>query len=491
MLFSSYEFLLLFLPLTLLGFAVCRRINAAAARVWLLAASAVFYGVWSLPYLGLLSGSIAVNFALGRWLGHLTPGSRPGRAVLSLGVVFNLGLLGWFKYAGFLVESAADLFGTSWSLGPIILPLAISFFTFQQLAFLVDAYRSHTPTGSFVDYALFVLFFPQLIAGPIVQHSDILPQLKDDRRLRLRWESVAMGIALFVVGLFKKVVIADSLAPTADAVFELAASGSLVSTADAWLGTLAYTLQLYFDFSGYSDMAIGLGWLFGLRLPQNFNAPYQAVNIIDFWRRWHITLSQFLRDFLYIPLGGNRGTQGRRYANLFITMLLGGLWHGAGWTFILWGGLHGLYLTANHAWRAVVQRAACSWTGSLGWRVAARGTTFLAVMAGWVVFRADSLPAAGNVLGGLIGRHSDRTTTAIESSLLLPLLLLTIAVQLLPTIYQTLPDPETAAPGLLKLGRLGRFVRRPAGWHGAALAAAFLVCLSLLTRVKEFLYFQF
>jgi D-alanyl-lipoteichoic acid acyltransferase DltB (MBOAT superfamily) len=348
MLFNSYEFILVFLPLTAAAFFLTARLlGKEAALGVLVAASLVYYGWWRWSYLPLLVASIVANFVVGRFL---EPGdddrSRPYRkTVMVVGIACNLGLLGYFKYANFFIDNLAELTGAAPRNFEIILPLAISFFTFQQVAYLVDAHRGETKEHSFLHYCLFVTFFPQLIAGPIVHHKEMLPQFSRDETYSVRAEMVAVGLSVFVIGLFKKVVLADSLASYASPLFAFADSGGAPSFLHAWGGALAYTFQLYFDFSGYSDMAMGIAFMFGIRLPLNFDSPYKASNIIDFWRRWHISLSRFLRDYLYFPLGGNRRGKGRRYANLLITMLLGGLWHGAGWTFVIWGVNAGVNLT--------------------------------------------------------------------------------------------------------------------------------------------------
>jgi len=264
-----------------------------------------------------------------------------------------------------------------------VLPLGISFFTFQKIALLADAYEGKIQSLNFLDYALFVLFFPQLIAGPIVHHSEAMSQFQT--RGPVQASVIAMGLTIFAIGLANKVLLADSLAVYATPQFDAAAAGAPLSFLAAWSGALAYTLQLYFDFSGYTDMAIGAALLFGVRLPLNFNSPYKARNIIDFWRRWHMTLSRFLRDYLYIPLGGNRHGKLSRYLNLFITMLFGGLWHGAGWTFIFWGALHGFYLAINHGWEALLARFGAGDVNPGGARrLGAQVVTFLAVVVGWV-----------------------------------------------------------------------------------------------------------
>ena len=313
---------------------------------------------------------------------------------------FNLALIGYFKYAGFFVSTVAALSGAEWRIEAIVLPLAISFFTFQQIAFLVDAYRHESSERNFLSYCLFVTFFPQLIAGPIVHHKQMLPQFARPGTFSFQPHLVSLGLTVFVLGLFKKVVLADSVAVYGTPVFAAADAGNTLTFFEAWGGALAYTFQLYFDFSGYSDMAIGLALIFGIRLPINFESPYKALSITDFWRRWHITLSTFLRDYLYIALGGNRRGPVRRYINLALTMLLGGLWHGAGWTFVVWGGLHGVYLVVNHAWHRVVNP---DWVTSRLYRLAAWSITFLCVVIGWVFFRSESFSGAVAMLQAMAG----------------------------------------------------------------------------------------
>lgn len=355
MLFNSYTFLFLFLPVTLLVFFRLGKYSHPLAGLWLFVASLFFYAWWNPAYVGLLLASIAFNYAVGRALVKEQSSGRAKvkKSVLIFGLVTDLGLLAYFKYANFFVSSTDALLGQGWQLDPIILPLGISFFTFTQIAFLVDAYRGEIKEANFIHYGLFVTYFPHLIAGPVLHHKEMMPQFARATTYRLHWENFALGFTLFSIGLFKKVVLADGIAPFANALYSAASHGTVLTFLEAWAGALAYTFQLYFDFSGYTDMALGISCLFGVRLPVNFNSPYKAVNIIDFWRRWHMTLSRFLRDYLYFPLGGNRKGPVRRYMNLIATMLLGGLWHGAGWTFVLWGGLHGLYLVINHAWHGL------------------------------------------------------------------------------------------------------------------------------------------
>jgi alginate O-acetyltransferase complex protein AlgI len=400
MLFNSYEFIFLFLPITLIiFFSIGGKGHHRIAIAWLVGASLFFYGWWKPAYLGLMLISILFNYAVGVALTN-----KPQKLTLVFGIAVNLSLLGYFKYANFFIDNLNQLTGFNYHLETIILPLAISFFTFQQITYLVDAYKGETKEYNFLHYCLFVTFFPQLIAGPIVHHKEMLPQFAKNCIYKFNHENLAVGLTIFFLGLFKKVVIADGIAVYATPVFAAAEQGVALTFFEAWGGALAYTFQLYFDFSGYSDMAIGIARMFGIRLPLNFHSPYKAVNIIDFWRRWHITLSRFLRDYLYIPLGGNRKGKMRRYLNLIITMLLGGLWHGAGWTFVVWGALHGFYLMINHAWHTLRKALGHDLNRSSWWgRGLSQLITFIAVVVAWVFFRAESFNGAINVLSGMIG----------------------------------------------------------------------------------------
>ncbi len=407
MLFNSPEFIFGFLPITLLVFIML--VNRDLHRhslLWLVFASLFFYGWWKPVYLILISCSIIANYLLGRKVCALSsPLQKHSRRILLiLGIAGNLASIIWFKYAGFFASNINTAFNINIEVGSIILPLAISFYTFQQIAYLVDAYRGETEEHNFLNYALFVTFFPQLIAGPIVSHKEMLPQFLARQSRQFNYTNLSIGITLFAMGLMKKVVLADGVAVHANAVFEAAANGHTLSFLEAWTGSLAYTLQLYFDFSGYSDMALGLARIFGIRLPLNFNSPYKASSIIDFWRRWHITLSRFLREYLYFSIGGNRKGVARRYTNLFLTMLLGGLWHGAAWTFIGWGALHGIYLIINHGWRNIRRKYSPGGMIIRNFEILAyRILTFLAIIVGWVYFRAENVEIAHNVLTGMSG----------------------------------------------------------------------------------------
>ncbi len=407
MLFNSYIFIFLFCPVTFIVFyLIGGRGYHRLALAWLVGASLFFYGWWNPIYLIIIVGSILFNYQIGLSLGnhHRTKHST---LLLGIGIAANVSLIGYFKYANFFLDNINLLFGSGYHLGKIILPLGISFFTFQQIAYLIDAHRGETKEYSFLHYCLFVTFFPQLIAGPIVHHKEMLPQFTLEVISKFKLGNLSIGLTIFAFGLFKKVIIADTLATYASPVFAAADQGVTLTFFEAWCGAFAYTFQLYFDFSGYSDMAIGLGRMLGIRLPLNFNSPYKAVNIIDFWQRWHITLSRFLRDYLYIPLGGNRKGRVRQYANLVATMLLGGLWHGAGWTFIVWGALHGVFLATNHAWLHVrhtflgLDRT----KGTLRGKLSAQLLTFFVVVISWVVFRSENLESATNMWQSMAGLH--------------------------------------------------------------------------------------
>jgi len=497
MLFNSYEFIVAFLPVTLVGYyLLARRSGVAAAQIWLIAASLFYYGWWNPIYLALILGSAGFNFGLSQAIRNRPDERR--RVPLILGVSTNLLLLGYFKYANFFVDTINPLLPVEWTLAEVILPLAISFFTFQQIAFLVDVRRDRVGEYTFRQYLLFVVFFPQLIAGPIVHHNEMMPQFARRETGHLRWENLAVGLTFFAFGLFKKVIIADPLGAQASEVFGTAAAGNPLYAWEAWAGALAYTLQIYFDFSGYTDMAIGLGRMFGIRIPQNFHSPYQAASIADFWRRWHMTLSRFLRDYLYIPLGGNRRGAARRDFNLMATMTLGGLWHGAGWTFVLWGLLHGAYLLANHrftAWRqAKVSPAkpparATRFAG----RMAAVGCTFLCVVLAWVLFRAENLGSALALYQAMVG-----LTEGVEHPRLFkPQIFGFIAVLLVfcwvsPNTQQLLAHyhqpPESQGRQAIKPGKLAW--QPTVGW--AALASfVFIAAFLALSQQSEFLYYQF
>lgn len=385
MLFNSFVYLLVFLPLTMgVYFFLNRRRLVLGAKAWLVAASLFFYAYLKLAFLPIILISILINQVIGVYL------SKSGREMnrrttLILGILFNVGLLAYFKYANFFVDNVNAVLGTLIPLPEIALPLGISFFTFQQIAYLVDSFHGQTREYDFLNYSLFVVFFPQLIAGPIVHHKDMMPQFARLKNKFLNWENIYTGLFILALGLFKKVAVADTFAVWANQGF---ADVGALTCLMAWKTSLCYTAQLYFDFSGYTDMAIGSGLMMNIKIPQNFNAPYLALDIQDFWRRWHITLGQFLRDYIYIPLGGNKKGRARTYANLFLTFFIGGVWHGAGWTFVLWGAMHGAALCCHRLWKNLGLRL----PKVLAWIV-----TFIFVNAAWVVFRAENIQAAMTV----------------------------------------------------------------------------------------------
>ena len=516
MLFNSVVFIFGFFPVVVFVFFRLARSNHLLAAGWLVFASLFFYGWWNPRYVLLLLASVAFNYASGFCLGRLTRTgtSAPSRLVLAVAVSANLALLGYYKYANFFLQISADLSGHALDASHILLPLGISFFTFTQIAFLVDVYRGFAREYSFVHYCLFVTYFPHLIAGPVLHHKEMMPQFQQAQTYSIDWENVAVGLTIFAIGLFKKTVIADGIAPFATPLFASPGQPDLFA---AWGGALAYTFQLYFDFSGYSDMAIGLSRVFGIKLPLNFDSPYKAVNIIEFWRRWHMTLSRFLRDYLYFSLGGNRKGPVRRQVNLIATMLLGGLWHGAGWTFVAWGGLHGMYLVANHTWRALRQRLGQDLEKSTLWgRMSARLVTLVVVIVGWVFFRAASFADAIAILRGMSGMNGVAVPAVFAAQFpwmrgalepwgvtfalggtarfvlqyawitaLLPLTLFAPNTQEILGRFQ----PALAFHG--SSFSATRFAWRPSpGW---ATVASLIVAGGLLSlsRVSEFLYYQF
>ncbi|HZX31254.1 MAG TPA: MBOAT family O-acyltransferase [Rhodocyclaceae bacterium] len=498
MLFNSYEFIFCYLPLVLGLFFVIGRWSRKLAALWLAAASIFFYGWWDARYVFLLLLSITVNFGIGYLIGT-SRGRRRRTALLTAGVAANLAGLAVYKYADFFLNSVNGLAGAAIPLLELILPLGISFFTFTQIAFLVDVYRKEAKEYDFIHYLLFVSYFPHLIAGPVLHHKQMMPQFARPETYRFSADALSQGLSIFTFGLVKKVLIADQFAAFADPVFTLAAGGDTPSSAMAWAGALAYTLQLYFDFSGYSDMAIGLSRMFNIDLPINFDSPYKATSIIDFWRRWHITLSTFLRDYLYIPLGGNRYGSLRRHANLLTTMVLGGLWHGANWTFVLWGTIHGLYLVLNHGWDAL--KARCGWQKGLPGPLPLV-LTFLLVVVAWVPFRADSIDTALRMLRSMFGLYDVASPAFSGGPVKLRTAFNWIAVGLaivwlMPNTQQVFGYGKAAPAGkALVLPILGRRIGLAPAWApnrlwAASLGLALGYVLLNVGKVSPFLYFQF
>ncbi|HLD22772.1 MAG TPA: MBOAT family O-acyltransferase [Sulfuricurvum sp.] len=398
MLFNSYEFIFLFLPITFfVYFWLNKKRLTQASKAWLVFASLFFYSWWNIIYLPLILGSILFNFAIGSTITKMESISTTlskgfsRKSLLAFGIVSNIFLLAYFKYMDFFILNTNTLLGTQWNLMHIVLPLGISFFTFTQIAYLVDAYRNEVKEMDYLNYTLFVTFFPHLLAGPILHHKEMMPQFDSIRNKVVNYKNIAAGLFLFSIGLFKKVVIADTFAQWANAGFDTAQSLNLI---EAWATSLSYTFQLYFDFSGYTDMALGVALMFNIRLPINFNSPYKALNIQDFWRRWHITLSRFLRDYIYIPLGGNRNGELRTYSNLFTVFLVGGLWHGASWMFVIWGALHGSAIVIHRAW----QQFGFTMNKYLAWFI-----TFNFINITWVFFRAKDGVHVQNIFNGMLG----------------------------------------------------------------------------------------
>lgn len=427
---------------------------------------------WNPNYLAILVLSVAVNYYLGRQVA-LSKDNKVSKRYLILGIVLNLVAICYYKYMGFFWDNFSSMLGFGAREFEIILPLAISFFTFQQIAYLVDCYKSKECEESILNYSLFVVFFPQLIAGPIVHHKSVLPQFHKPNFGTVEYTTIALGLSLFSIGLFKKIMLADHAANMANPVFNAVAAGEAVSFIQAWLGALSYTVQLYFDFSGYSDMALGIALLFGISLPRNFDSPYRSTSIIEFWRRWHMTLSSFLRDYLYIPLGGNKGGVINKFKNLFITMFLGGLWHGAGWTFVIWGSLHGVYLIINNIWRSVLGDKKSSRIERVFYWL----LTMLCVVIAWVFFRADSAVSAFFIVETMFSYSNPGVGEEAQVTLLMFLILAVCAM--IPNAHDSiLKQKESAQP---KFTLLKVFY----------ISAALTISIINLHKESEFLYFNF
>ncbi|HZV53732.1 MAG TPA: MBOAT family protein [Rhodocyclaceae bacterium] len=488
MLFNSWGFLLAFLPICFAGFWFLARISHLVAAGWLGMASLFFYAWWNPRFVILLLVSIGFNYLVGL---RLARGEGRSRLLFASALGVNLTLLTWFKYANFFIDTLGTITGTSSVALDIVLPLGISFYTFTQIAFLVDAYRGIAREPNPVHYLLFVSYFPHLIAGPVLHHKQMMPQFLSSTTYQLNTTNLSQGLTILTIGLSKKVLLADNFAQMANPIFEAASGGVTLVPHVSWIGAVAYSLQLYFDFSGYSDMAVGLSLLFNVRLPLNFDSPYKAGSIIDFWRRWHMTLSAFLRDYLYFPLGGNRLGVTRRYANLMVTMLLGGLWHGANWTFVAWGGLHGLFLAINHGWHAVRRYR--------GWSPDSRIThalgvvlTFVCVVIAWVIFRADNFVTATHMLAPMLGFTEGTVPAELANQFSGQQLQSTIAslsgglaiVWFLPNTQQFVGWADSSL----------RTIRwRWQGRHWEAILVGMLMGASLSSfgRISHFIYFQF
>jgi D-alanyl-lipoteichoic acid acyltransferase DltB (MBOAT superfamily) len=541
MLFNSYEFMFAYLPVTLLGFFLAGGLSRHLALGWLVLASLFFYGWWRPLNVLIIAPSILVNYVLARWLDKLAraPGRvTAARTVLALGIVFNVCFLGYFKYVNFLADVAHDLTGRTFVLTEIILPLGISFITFQKIAFLIDVYGRRIESFTVRSYVLFVLFFPQLIAGPIVHYREMMPQF-EKATCRFDREAFAVGMTLFIAGLFKKVVLADTIADAVSPLYAAAATGNAITLLPAWIAAVGFTLQIYFDFSGYSDMALGLARLFGVRLPANFDSPLKATSIIDFWLRWHMTLTRFLTAYLYNPLvlwlsrrraaagkslvGGRNTTVGAFLVLLagptLLTMFISGIWHGAGYLFILWGVVHGVYLAINHAWRIFGPRRQPVAPGGRKpgrGQAAAFGLTFLAVVVAMVLFRSQNGLAAREILQGMVGLHgiglpgsihdhlgplqrifiASNELSAVDLFLTLGKIAALLGVALL--LPNTLQILERFSPSLTAPRPVAEiaWVRRIMNWSpslawAVAVAVLAVVAVVQLGGQSEFLYWQF
>lgn len=494
MLFNSYTFIFVFLPITLLiYFGLARLSFTKPAKIWLVAASLFFYAYWSIFYLPLLLLSILVNYRISELI-LAAKRINQRRIWLYVGLLFNFGLLAYFKYFNFFIATFAKVAHFNFLLPGSLLPIGISFYTFTQSAYLIDASRGKAETADLLTFSLFVTYFPHLIAGPILHHETVIPQFNYPQAYRFSHENLASGLVLFILGLSKKVIIADPLSRWL--VAPVFSHLSMVNGLEAWLGVMGYTFELYFDFSGYSDMAVGLGLMLNVQLPFNFNSPYRATSISDFWRRWHITLSNYLRNYLYIPLGGNRLGQVRQSLNLLVTMLLGGLWHGAGWNFIIWGGLHGICLVINHWWRKLNINLPVFFSWLL---------TFTTVVVGWVFFRCQTLQQAKQLLMAMSGLHQPLKLTDVQGVALIQSWVTQFDPQVAPS-WQLEPkgliaDPLLAIAVLVGLcfwvvlvpnsQTLLRKYQSTSLRFAVVLGSVAMVCLLSLNQVSEFLYFQF
>jgi len=519
MLFNSYTFIFFFLPIVLLVFYKLK--HKTLSIYWLILSSFFFYAWWNTIYLMLLIGSIVFNYYLSKILHYYTHNN--GRHCyqtffMFFGIFSNLFLLGYFKYYNFFTNNINIVFDCKFRNHEIILPLAISFYTFQQIAFLVDSCKEESTKCSFKYYCLFISFFPQLIAGPIMRYFETVPQYQKKNFFAFNYSNVSIGISIFIIGLFKKIVLADGIAPYATSVFNAANNGETIFFIESWCGSLSYTFQLYFDFSGYSDMAIGLGRMFNIIFPVNFYSPYCTTNIIDFWKQWHITLSSFLRDYIYIPLGGNRKGNLKKYINIMLTMLIGGLWHGAGWTFIVWGGIHGIYICLNHLWRSsgITNNKYILKYISI-YNFISFLITFLALNIAWIFFRSENILTAKEIMFGLLGINGINLPPGylnffgsysemllnygiLFQSDILPsyiniiawLVILTCITWMGPNTYEIFQYYKPA----LRLTFNKTFYHLPIRWTpsllwGMIISCIFTICIILLSSASEFLYFNF
>lgn len=534
MLFNSYEFIFIFLPIVLVGFhfigKYCRHRIAIA---WLVGSSLFFYGWWNPAYLVLLLFSIVFNYSFGTAINNIGNEKISKKIVLIIGIIINLGILGYFKYANFFIDNLNAFTDTNVFLNEIILPLGISFFTFQQITYLVDSFYNETKEYNFLHYCLFVTFFPQLIAGPIVHHKEMLPQYRNHAMYLIHSKNVTIGLTIFILGLFKKVVLADGISVYSSPVFNAAEIGTQLTLFESWFGAIAYSFQLYFDFSGYSDMAIGLARMFGIKLPLNFNSPYKATNISDFWRQWHMTLSRLIRDYLWDPISlkmtrhavkNNYNAFGMFSLTIVIPILFSffwiGLWHGAGWNFIIFGMIHGMYIVSHNIWKTATNKVNFRLNSSICWLI-----TFIAVTISWVPFRAESIDGALNIFNAMFGFNGLSISKSLLGNIGVAeewlkfhnvkfngffhnyvfggdnpylgvvwlLVLLTIVTKLPNTMqFMQMFNSDTNNYIYKEIRSENKFL----GWKATTLWAIFigiLFCIAIasISKTSEFLYFQF
>ena len=495
MTFNSFSFLLLFLPAVLLVFYFIGWSQRRAYVIfWLVGVSVVFYGYWHWILTGILLVSVLTNYAFGRLLRNHQANKVNAKNILCLGIFCNLGVLVLFKYFGFYGGQQPQVF-MSVSQSDVVVPIALSFLTFQQTIYLVEIFRNKVNEKNFWNYFLYIIFFPQLLNGPIVRPNVFFHQLENKKLFKFQANQLAAGLTIFSCGLFKKVVLADGIARYSKSAFDSVAQGAVLSFEEAWSGALSFSLQVYFDFSGYSDMAVGLGYMFGIRLPANFNSPYKATSLIEFWRRWNMTLSSFVKDYMYVPLGGKRKGFLKQTINIFLIMLVGGIWHGTGATFVVWGSLHGIFLAINHFWRKLRDLLGYSLERkNFLYEILSCIFTFLVVTVLWVLFRAENLDVALSIIRSLFGFHAslgaDFNNIKINEDRLGFLLFIIWFTPNMTKIMSRYYESENIFG--TQYNSISRWYHwYPNIWFAAFTAILFIMSLLELTQTKEFIYFQF
>lgn len=513
MLFNSYEFIFIYLPILVFTMYLLSKFkNFNLTLGALVFFSLVFYAYWNPLYLLLLIPLAMINYYLAYWIIKISEKKYYSfnKILLIFGLTLDISVLCYFKYMNFFIGIYSDISRTEIHHLNIILPLGISFFIFQKIAYLIDAYRGEVKNKSLLNFLFFVSFFPQLIAGPIVHHKDIIPQLDNKDALKISSKNITLFITIFSIGLSKKILFADNISQFSSPIFNSISNGYAPNFLEAWIGALSYSMQIYFDFSGYCDMAIALGLLFGIKLPLNFNSPYKSLNIIDFWRRWHMTLSKFLRDYVYIILGGNKNGGVRRYINLFITMLVGGFWHGANWTFIIWGALHGLFLIVNHTWRFVTTNKKYFEFNNIIFKIFSFAITYLSVVIAWVFFRSENINSAIVMIKsmflfneislpiGLAGKFQFFSQQKINFHGVTELGLqeAVISLVILHLIVFTMPNTQEIIGYYEITNKKSNIILKYLNWKPNLKWCLIMVILTMFTILKvsavsEFIYFQF